>query len=281
MADRDLDITKFSYKSYRRLKKTLGEFDAVVECNEIAIREFIKNAEEKGSEKYIKQLSSDHDVRVDAVDFSKFSSRIRSYYLASVCQQLEQFLKDFRSEWKEFFPEREWLNRKEGETALANALRTLEGLPVDLLSPNLIKVYNYYRLVRNYVEHTDRDIKALTDLIDEIEKGNEIKGDLKNLHILKVSNRIESINFDDFLILTKIVKHIAFSICFHAKPENNKIAEMLFRESKNKHSICLKKLKNNEERYDKALKRFITTTYGRFSSKDIKEVLDKLKSLLA
>ena len=40
--DKNQDITKFSYFSYRALKNTLGEFDATVECNELAIREFIK-----------------------------------------------------------------------------------------------------------------------------------------------------------------------------------------------------------------------------------------------
>jgi hypothetical protein len=97
MPDRDLDITKFSYFSYRKLKKTLGEFDAVVECNEIAIKEFIENAPKENLQKYIQQLSSKHKVKVDKVDFLKFSSRIRQYYVASVSQQSEQFLKDFRT----------------------------------------------------------------------------------------------------------------------------------------------------------------------------------------
>lgn len=57
MQDRDLDITKFSYPSYRKLKMTLGEFDAVVECNEIAIREFIEHAKKEDLQKYIQQLS--------------------------------------------------------------------------------------------------------------------------------------------------------------------------------------------------------------------------------
>ena len=40
---RNIDETKFSFKAFRNLKKGLGEFDAVVECNEMAIREFLKN----------------------------------------------------------------------------------------------------------------------------------------------------------------------------------------------------------------------------------------------
>ncbi|MDM8568610.1 hypothetical protein QUF50_03675 [Thiotrichales bacterium HSG1] len=84
MPDRDLDITKFSYTSYQKLKKMLGEFDAVVECNEIAIREFIEKTQIEGTQKYIKQLSAKHKIRVDEVNFIKFSSRIRHYYIVSV-----------------------------------------------------------------------------------------------------------------------------------------------------------------------------------------------------
>lgn len=77
MPDRDDDITKFSYNSYRKLKKTLGEFDAVVECNEIAIREFIEKAKSEFPGKYIEELSSKHRIRVNDVNFLQFSSRIR------------------------------------------------------------------------------------------------------------------------------------------------------------------------------------------------------------
>jgi len=76
MQDRNLDITKFSYDAYRKLKKTLGEFDAVVECNEIAIREFIEKSQIEDTRKYIQQLSAKHKLRVDEVNFLKFSTGV-------------------------------------------------------------------------------------------------------------------------------------------------------------------------------------------------------------
>jgi small ligand-binding sensory domain FIST len=73
MSDRDLDITKFSYYAYRKLKKTLGEFDAVIECNEIAIKEFVEKAPKEKLQQYVQQLSQKHKVKVDEVDFLKFN----------------------------------------------------------------------------------------------------------------------------------------------------------------------------------------------------------------
>lgn len=157
MPDRDLDITKFAYFAYRKLKKTLGEFDAVVECNEIAIREFIQKAQTPG---YIERLSDKHNIIVNEVDFMKFGSRIRQYYLASVFQQSEQFLKDFKKEWRDYFYDKEWLDLEKGETVLQNVLRNLSLS----ISPDLIDFYEYYRLIRNYMSHTDRDINKIEAL---------------------------------------------------------------------------------------------------------------------
>ncbi len=278
MSDRELDITKFSYESYRKLKKNLGEFDAVVECNEIAIREFIEKAQAKDAGDYIKNLSFKHRVKVDAVDFIKFGSRIRHYYLTSVFQQSEQFLKDFKEEWKLYFPNKEWLEIKSGETILQNTLRTLSLR----ISSDLIEFYEYYRLVRNHMSHNDRDIDKLRSLLRKTQENkNEF---LSDLNLSGTPNSLETIGFDDFLILTNIVKHIAFSICSQSKPDNNKIAEALFEHSKKNNGSAykgLKKLKNNEKRYNNALKSFIITTFGRFSSTDIEEVVSELKRLLA
>jgi hypothetical protein len=278
MSDRDLDITKFSYSSYRNLKKNLGEFDAVVECNEIAIREFIEKAGQVDSHKYIQQLSSKHMIKVDEVDFIKFSSRIRQYYVASVFQQFEQFLSDFKDEWKGYFIEDEWTSPVTGETKLNNCLRNIK----ISIATEYIECFEYYRLVRNFMAHTNRDIKELNIRYKKLEKNkNDITEKLK-LGIFP--NTLEKIDFYDFRILTNLVKHIAFVICSNSKPCNQKIGEVLFKLSRDNEGNVyrsLKKLKNNEKRYEKALNSFLVTTFGRFSEADSKDVINKFKSLLA
>lgn len=278
MADRDLDITKFSFLAYRKLKKSLGEFDAVVECNEIAIKEFIEQAPKENLQKYIQQLSSKHKVKVDEVNFLKFSSRIRQYYVASVSQQSEQFLKDFRTEWQEYFLENIWVEPGKGETKFQNTLKNISlSLPSDL-----IDIYEYYRIVRNYMSHTDRDLEELKSKYEKIQTNkNEF---LSALHLSTLPNRLNEIDFSDFLILTNIVKHIAYLISTLSKPENDRIAKILFDKSKLENGKIfkgLKKLKNDNVRFEKALKSFITTNFGRFSNNDLDSVYNELKSLLA
>lgn len=43
----------------------------------------------------------------------------------------------------------------------------------------------------------------------------------------------------------------------------------------------LKKLKNDKDRFENALKSYITTSFGRFSNADINSIYKKLESLLA
>ncbi len=276
MADRDLDITKFSYKAYRKLKKSLGEFDAVVECNEIAIREFIEQVEKKGIQPYIQELSKKHKVKVDDVDFIKFTSRIRQYYIASVAQQFEQFLEDFKGEWEEYFFDVQWKNRNDGEAKLDNCLKNIQFTNTPIEFDNHIKYYEYYRHVRNYMAHTDRDINKLDSAFKKIEQ----------LFITNLSSpkSLENIDFEDFHVLTNVVKHIAFVICSKSKPDNQRIAEILFglsKENKARAYKGLKKLKADNVRYEKALKSFAVTHFGRFSTNDADDIVNKLKCLLA
>lgn len=278
MPDRELDITKFSFFAYRKLKKILGEFDAVVECNEIAIREFLEQAKKVDTQKYIQQLSSKHQVKVDIVDFQKFETRIRQYYVASVFQQAEQFIKDFKEEWKDYYEDNEWKDLNKGETIFQNIIRNLSLT----ISSDLIDIYEYYRLVRNYMSHTDRDVEELKKRYNKIESNKNAFLKELNLHISP--NPYDKIGFNDFLILTNIVKHTAYLFSVLSKPENNKIAIILYNKSKENDQKTfkgLKKLKNNSRRFDNALKSYIKTTFGRFSTDDEIEIAEKLKSLLA
>jgi hypothetical protein len=278
MHDRDLDITKFSYFSYRRLKKTLGEFDAVVECNEIAIKEFLEKIKEDKSETYMHQLSIKHGVKVDNLDFVKFDTRIRQYYILSVFQQAEQYFKNFKEEYMMYFEEIEWKPRLKEETLLGNIIRNLDvDIPTDLKD-----IYEYYRIVRNYMAHTDRDTQELEKRYGIIQKNeNSI---LKKLNINKSPNYLNTINFDDFFILTNIVKHIAFILTTKSKPTNDRIAEILLKKSEENNSTIkrgFKRLLKNNDRLERSIKNFVVTNFGRFCDSDLSEIFTKFRSLLA
>lgn len=279
LSDNELDVTKFSYSAYRKLKKNLGEFDAVVECNEIAIREFVEQVPKENLGEYIKRLSEKHKVKVDEVDVKKFDSRIRQYYVLSVFQQFEQFLKDFKIEWKKYFSEKQWVEPRDGETKLKN---TLDNISLNM-DTDIIDIYEYYRLIRNYMSHTDRDKTVLS------RKHSKVVANKNDwLATLKLENRtphrLQEIDFSDFLIITNVIKHISYLISTHSKPDNKLIAEILFDKLKASDAATLKGLKNkknNDTRFRAAISTFASTIFGRFSTSDMKEISQTLIRLLA
>ncbi len=274
MPDRDLDITKFSYLSYRKFKKALGEFDAVVECNELAILEFLDNYKENENS-CILGLSRKHKIKVDAVEITKFSSRIRSFYIVSVLQQFEQFLKDFRKEYLTYF-DKVWTEKSKGQTHLENLLYNIDVC----ISEDTLNIYNYYRLIRNYFSHTDRDIEQINELFSKV---NQIS--LASLDDIILSTKLkihslDEVNFEDFLIITNIVKHIAYVISTFSKPTNEHIASILLSELEDRKLKNIKKNIHNSPRLENSLKNLVFTKFGRFSEQDLIEVVEALKDLL-
>ena len=162
--NRDCTKTKFSFQSFRNLKKGLGEFDAVVECNELAIREFISNLSKAiNKETFIHSLSEKYNVKVDTVSIKLFESRIRQFYIMSVMQKAEQFFDEFKKEYKDY--KSEWINKKDGETDLDNLLiNTFGSLKngIKEIKDEVYYGYEYYRFIRNRFAHSEeKDDKKL------------------------------------------------------------------------------------------------------------------------
>lgn len=278
MHDRDLDISKYSYTAYRTLKKTLGEYDAVVECNELAVLEFIQSIEDEPAQQRIKFLSQKHRIPFHSVKIDIFSTRIRQYYIASVMQQLEQFLLSFQDEWKEYFSDEYWTPKVDGETIFDNVVKNTN---VQFSAP-IMHCINYYRLVRNYCAHTDRDEKKVERAYKKVSKSD--LSFLNEMSLTQQPNSLNSISFSDFIILTNVVKHIAYNLCIGSKPSNERIAGILLERAKEDGGRAfkgIKKLKNNDSRYEQAMRRFAATHCGRLSSNDLGEVISKFKCLLA
>lgn len=283
---RDFDITKLTYKSFRSLKKRLGEFDAVVECNEIAIREFTKQVQESGDiKKYIQELSLKHRVRVDEVDFLKFASRIRQFYVLSVSQQGDQFLTEFEKEYKEYYPEKTWQKNTE-KTVLYNVLMNVfgsEALAFHHLSEAVFQGFEYYRLIRNLVAHSEN--YKVSKITNQYNLTIGFQADLQEkYHLNGGLNAYTDINYDDFLMITNIVKNIGYCLCKHSTPSNQRVAEILVKLQNENGDIIIKglsKLKNNEIRFENAVLSLLHTSFGRFSSTDKEEIVKNVKSLLA
>jgi hypothetical protein len=287
--NRDLSITKFSFKSFRNLKKGLGEFDAVVECNELAIREFLKNLNKSpNQDTYIQELSENHNVRVDTVLVKLFAPRIRQFYIMSVMQKSEQFFDEFKTEYKSYG--NTWINKIDGETEFDNLLKNVFGTKAKGITEIGEEVYNgfeYYRLVRNRFAHSEeKNDKKLNGYYEKAEKYKTFYN--INFHCVAVPNGYKKINFDDFLLFTNIIKNIGYTLCEKCKPDNQKLAEIISKheieisETKSINAVkSLLKIKNKEPRFTNSIGNLLNTNFGRINEKDRDEIISHLLSILA
>lgn len=273
------DIEYYNYKAYQNLKERLGLFDAVIECNDLALREFIANkdaAEDPAI--YIKNLSLKHSVKVDSVNNKMLTSRIRHFYIMSVSQQVDQFFDEFRIEHK-LVNESKWENKQVGEIDLDYILRTLCGTTVDgvkLIGEELYEGYQYYRKVRNRFAHSDKDDRNIDNQYIVVEKFKPWY--LENYSIKDSPKIYNEISFDDFRLFSVIVKEIAFKFCMSLRPSVEQLSKEIIRQSKieqNEKEInkvnfkSFRGLKNKPQRYLNALTNFLNTNFGRFKKSDI------------
>ena len=280
--------TKFSFNAFRSLKKGLGEFDAVVECNELAIREFLKNVESSHDKKlFIQDLSAKHKIRVDTVDIKSFSSRIRQFYILSVMQQVEQFFDEFKKEYKSYIPT--WTEKVDGETDFDNLLSNVyssKGRGVDGIGKEVYHGFEYYRMVRNRFAHSEeKDLKKLENQCDKIIEYQPFYN--KTFHSFVNPNYYDKIDFNDFLLITNIVKNIGYTLCEKCKPDNTKLAEKIAKIEIKIGSKTIKpiknilKLKNNPNRFSNAMGNLLNTYFGRINATDKNEIILHLNRILA
>jgi hypothetical protein len=280
--------TKFSFIAFRNLKKGLGDFDAVVECNELAIREFINNISTSSKpEKYISDLAIKHKVTVNTVSVPFFSARIRQFYILSVLQQAEQFIDEFKKEYKMYFTS--WDEKIYGETDLDNLLRNAfpsKENGVLNISKEVYDAFEYYRLVRNRFAHSEeKDLKRLENqrqLLNDYKEFYKI-----NFNISGCPNTYTEINFDDFILCTNIVKSIGYTLCEKCKPDNSKIAERIVKLEiiQDNNAICpiksIWKHKNDNDRFLNALDNLLNSNFGKIGEIDRNEILENINRILA
>lgn len=281
---RDINETKFSFKAFRNLKKGLGEFDAVVECNEMAIREFLKNLKASQDQKqFIQELSQKHDVKVDTVNIDLFSSRIRLFYILSVMQQAEQFIDDFRKEYKTYSST--WIHKVDGETDFDNLLQnifTTKGQGIIEIGEEVYYGFEYYRFVRNRFAHSEeKDPKKLENLCTKITEYTHFYN--SKFHSVNSPNNYDKIDFNDFLLFTNIIKHIGYTLCEKCKPDNSQLADKILNlEIKVENKIIrplksIHKLKNDPNRFSNAIGNLLKSTFGKINTADRDEIIQFIK----
>lgn len=202
----------FRLKCVSELISNLGKYDAIVEFTEIAIRDFIDYAYKSDDfDSYLKSKSEAHKIKVDTVDRLIYRSRISQSYILSVYQTFELFLRQFKDEHNDLF-NGDWKFDDSTDSLLIKLIRkitTINNAKI-VIGDFRLELFDYYRKVRNKYSHDYIDDSKMDKAFAQVIK---FKTDISNGYPkLSAPNEFEKINFDDFVLFTRLVKDIAYEL---------------------------------------------------------------------
>lgn len=237
---------------YNKLKKILGEYDAVNEFVELAIRDFKKTYSTMESQTdFLKNKSLEHNLYITSYDSNLFYKKISLNYIVSVHQCFETFLKEINDVGKKL-GNYNWKYKKDDESWLICVVNNVLSVEEKEKNIYLIEACEYYRLVRNvavhdFFEKKDPELmyKKLIGHIPEL-KLEYIK--------LNAPNEVSNIEFDDFILFSRVVQDLAKEIHNYFRYDPDKILD-------NVKLSNLKKFKNNENRLKKSIESLLNSKY--------------------
>nr|WP_294873525.1 hypothetical protein [uncultured Pedobacter sp.] len=238
------------------LYKDLGKYDAIVEFTEVAVRDFIFEAEKTGDfDEYLETKSVKHKVSVNSVDQSVFRARISHSYILSVYQSAELFLHQFREEHNDLY-NKDWKLDSTTDNLLVKTIRQISSISsaTAIIGDHRLAIFNYYRLIRNKYSH-DRISK---DKINQVHLSlnafsSKIEEDYSGL---KAPNDIDNISFDDFILFSRTIKDIADKISEIVTPSNEQLCDYYIRKD------LYKNISQNKERRINAIKGHMREYFG-------------------
>lgn len=287
---------RFRFPCYASLRKHLGEYDALVELNELAVRSLMSRIK-PDPQNLLQAESSEHQVRVDhsiALTDEQFAARRAQFYVLSVYQQAELFFADLIDElpqgaiWKAASgkaargkdePQLDWIVRMVS-TERPHELDKVH----DAEFFDDVSVFSYFRLVRNAFMHEGKETRALgaarnglLNLRRQRSAERDAEREIQRERSFAVPNAYGELQFSDFILFTRVIKSIARRLCRALKPDLDTLLE--HRYSYDNH-YGLRKYLNSEVRFESACRTRLSLDYN-LTDDEISYSIPKVKELVA
>nr|WP_302229489.1 hypothetical protein [uncultured Prevotella sp.] len=271
----DKRYSTFRLPCLRRLKKTLGEYDALVEYVELATRKFKSDFKSQSGLSFQEFLSSEankQEICLNNLTLENYESFKNKYYLILPYAAFGSFLSDFKKDFTFLFGEKYDIQKCEIKLEPISKLLEINGFNISIENWSL-NLYDYYRLLRNSLAHdSDKKIKDIENLYFSIDK----KAIHASFPTLSAPHDIDNLAFDDFILFTANIKYIAERLTLSLEP---KIDWVEF----SKHNLTLfpkrNKFEKNKDRLIVYVRNVISTNYGlSLDDSEIENIINNLPS---
>lgn len=274
MHNRSIRHNKFNLPSMRKLWKIMGGYDALVEYNECAVRQFINKWTEHEKEArqdfsdFIKEQSGAVGINLNSFNVDEYRQDILRWYLVHPYGCIDSFVKDFKEDLKTFgfeinldFKDKNILEKLIEGMKEARISITVENYKLDL--------DKYYRRCRNILAHKLDESEA--------EKIKKLYENLRRKEILEfypsLKNALSApceLTFDDFTLCTANLKNITDTLTTDVFAC---IDWTKFKIDDPKFIAKLKKFSQKPERIEKAIDIYIRSNYGITTDNNILGIL--------
>lgn len=196
----------FNIPSNRNLWHSLGEFDALVEYQEVATRNYLKafDATKETFRDYLIRTSGAVGIHLNDITLDNFKQVQHQGYLVFPNASFDEFISAYVKDVKFLITPDFELSSKNDNCKFDNLLDALSAISiVPKIDVAKINLYHYYRLLRNDIAH--RLNKDYTKECNRI--------DCSAIHsfypTLGLPMPKTELNFDDFILCTANIKNIA------------------------------------------------------------------------
>lgn len=197
--------TTFNIPSNRKLWLTLGQYDALVEYQEVASRYYLGSfdANKESFDAFLSCTSTATGVRLNSISLANFREKQYQGYFVVPNASFDDFVTDFVDDVRFLIDPAFALSNING----SKYDKLLDALSQKRISPSIEKfkkdLYDYYRLLRNDVAHClNQDYKKEYNALDK-------KAIAAFYTTLNEPNEKSRLTFDDFILCTANIKNIA------------------------------------------------------------------------
>ena len=147
--------TTFNIPSNRKLWLTLGQYDALVEYQEVASRYYLASfdIQKESFDAFLSRTSTATGVRLNSISLTNFREKQYQGYLVFPNASFDDFITDFVDDVRFLIDPAFALSNIDG----SKLDKLLDALSQKGVSPSIEKfkkdLYDYYRLLRNDVAH--------------------------------------------------------------------------------------------------------------------------------
>lgn len=262
----------FTLPCFRNLVKALGEFDSLVEYQELASRMLLAsyNQSKESYSDYLRRLSKSQGINLNDITLQEYKISQIQGYLVFPCACFDAFLTGFDDEVKLLINSAYTLDGLKG-SHLKRVTEALKKISVTLtVNQDELNLYDYYRELRNDLAHyLENEYTKRYDAINQTT--------IKSIYPkLQAPNPKSSLCFDDFILCTANIKSVAMQMTSSLLP----YVDWTAKAEKNK-QVWFKNygryLEKNKERRKKCVYNSLLTRYGlRLLDYELETIVDAL-----